>query len=116
MKSKTPSHIKSVRVERPASAAAERLRASDRALIERHQAALRLIDKMSSAQCGTAVIRDFVTSRGPRTGTHPMATERSEPRPRPMATYPDRYSLAAMTVSAGIVALSVLCAVWLAWK
>ena len=56
-------------------------------LIQRHQAALREIDRLDAADYSAKVMRAMIAqsgplpSYGPRTGTHPMAT-RIEPRPQ----------------------------------
>lgn len=61
---------------------------TDLELIQRHQAALRAIDRLdAAADLSAPVMRAMIAqsgplpSYGPRTGTHPMAT-RIEPRPQ----------------------------------
>lgn len=50
---------------------------TERDLIQRHQAALRALDRWDDQ----AAINAVLTKTGPRTGTHPMAV-RIEPEPR----------------------------------
>lgn len=112
MTAKTNPYITGCRVERPATLAADAQRRSDRELLERYRAALRIIDGIDEQPHGE-VIRDFVTGRGEQ--VRPMATP-PPPRPlRPMATRnpPPRYNLIGIAASIALVVGSILAAAWL---
>ncbi|MBK8123968.1 MAG: hypothetical protein IPK54_10540 [Dokdonella sp.] len=94
-------HITGCRVERPATLAADAQRRADQALLERYQAALRIIDGIDEQPHGE-VIRDFVTGRGNQ--VRPMAT-RNPP--------PPRYSLTVIAINVALVVGSILAAAWL---
>ncbi len=95
-------YITAVRVERPATLAADAQRRSDQALLERYQAALRIIDGIDDKAEHGEVIRDFVTGRGEK--VRPMAT-RNPP--------PPRYSLTVIAINVALIVGSILAAVWL---
>lgn len=118
---KTNPHITSVRVAR-AIARQERDRA-DQDLVHRHQSALRTIDQIESAlrtidqieKSKGEVIRDFVSSRGPRTGTHPMATRIEPEPPRPMATRtPPPMSALGVATTVAVIGSAIMAAIWMA--
>jgi hypothetical protein len=90
--------VRSVVTRRNAAA----VRAADAALVRRHQAALREIERWEVARQSRphvpmlandvlrrddlADVASPIPSFGPRTGTHPMATRVDPEPPRPMAT------------------------------
>ncbi|MBK8184782.1 MAG: hypothetical protein IPK63_18955 [Candidatus Competibacteraceae bacterium] len=93
-------YITGCRVDRPATLAADAQRRSDQALLDRYQAALRIIDGIDEQPHGE-VIRDFVTGRGNQ--VRPMATRNPPPR----------YNLIGIAASIALVVGSILAAAWL---